>query len=467
MKKIIFLITILLSAIIPLTTNAKTEQFYASNYIPNVYFHKIKGNTKLYAQAQFIRKTSTNEPMYCIEPIILFENGSYESTINPNNLTEEQIMDISLYSHFGYGYNNQTEDKWYAATQVLIWRTIDPTMEFIITENKSPYAVKLYQTEINTIKQHATNYKKNLCFSNKKYTLVEGESLILKDTNKVLKYYKYNNKNIKQDESTIEINNLSTGNHKIIFTKEHNLYNKHPLFYTNPSNQDLLEIGDPAKSTETIEINVVNTNIEIIKEDLETVFPQGDTSFNGTEFVIRNKSHDIVKKITLEDSKINIKNLPFGEYYIQETKSTTGYNLNNENHYFTLDENNLNKLIIIKNKAIKTKLIIKKEYGTDNNFIPEKNISFNIFHKENLIKTIITNEEGIAEIDLPYGKYKIYQLTTTEGYEKIKPIEIEINNNKAITLNLKDYKINVPNTKTNIIKQILLKIINIICGKNY
>ena len=58
MKKIIFLITILLSAIIPLTTSAKTEQFYASNYIPNVYFHKIKGNTKLYAQAQFINSNS-------------------------------------------------------------------------------------------------------------------------------------------------------------------------------------------------------------------------------------------------------------------------------------------------------------------------------------------------------------------------------------------------------------------------
>lgn len=467
MKKIIFLITILLSTIIPLTTDAKSEQFYASNYIPNVYFHKIKGNTKLYAQAQFIRKVSTNEPVYCIEPIILFEDGSYESTINPNNLTEEQIMDISLYSHFGYGYNNQTEDKWYAATQVLIWRTIDPTMEFIITENKSPYAVKIYQTEINTIKQHATNYKKKLSFSNKKYTIVEGETLILKDTNKVLKYYNYNNKSIKQEDSTIELNDLSTGNYKIIFTKEHNLYNKHPLFYTNPSNQDLLEIGDPTPTTESIEINVVNTNIEIIKEDLETIFPQGNTTFKGTEFVIRNKNHEIIKKITLEDSKINIKNLPFGEYYIQETKQTPGYELNNENHYFTLDENNLNKQVIIKNKIIKTKLTIKKEYGTENNFKPEKNISFNIFYENELIKTIITNEEGIAEIELPYGKYKIYQLTTTEGYEKIKPIEIEINNKEEIKLNLKDYKINVPNTKTSFFKQLLLKIINTICGKKY
>ena len=125
------------------------------------------------------------------------------------------------------------------------------------------------------------------------------------------------------------------------------------------------------------------------------------------------------------------------------------------------------KQVIIKNKVIKTKLTIKKEYGTENNFKPEKNISFNIFYENELIKTIITNEKGIAEIELPYGKYKIYQLTTTEGYEKIKPIEIEINNKEEIKLNLKDYKINVPNTKTNFFKQIILKIINTICGKKY
>lgn len=467
MKKIIFLITILLSTIIPLKTHAKSEAFYASNYIPNVYFHKIKGNTQLYAQAQYIRKTSTNEPVYCIEPIVLFENGTYNTTTTPLSLTKEQIMDISLYSHFGYGYKNQTEDKWYAATQVLIWRTIDPTMEFIITENKSPYATKIYQAEINTIKKHATNYKKNLSFTNQKYTIIEGEELLLKDTNKVLEFYNYNNEHITKEENTIKINNLPVGIHTITFTKEHNLYNKHTVFYTNPSNQDLIEIGDPTKTQESIEINVVNTNLEIIKEDYETVFPQGNTTFKGTELIIRTKTHDIVKKIILEDSNLTIKNLPFGEYYIQETKSTTGYELNNQKYYFTFDENNLNKQIKITNKAIKSKLTINKTYGTENTFLPEPNISFNIFLNDELIKTIMTNEKGIAEIELPYGKYKIYQLTTTEGYEKIKPIEIEINSKEPINLHLKDYKINVPNTKTNIFKQIINKIIEYLCGRKY
>ena len=66
----------------------------------------------------------------------------------------------------------------------------------------------------------------------------------------------------------------------------------------------------------------------------------------------------------------------------------------------------------------------------------------------NLIKTIITNEKGIAEITLPYGKYKLTQLTTTEGYQKITPIQFEIVNDSEIFYELKDYKIPVPNTST-------------------
>ena len=41
-----------------------------------------------------------------------------------------------------------------------------------------------------------------------------------------------------------------------------------------------------------------------------------------------------------------------------------------------------------------------------------------MYDKDNkLVKTIKTNNEGEAEIILPYGTYTIKQLTTTEGYE--------------------------------------------------
>ena len=91
----------------------------------------------------------------------------------------------------------------------------------------------------------------------------------------------------------------------------------------------------------------------------------------------------------------------------------------------------------------------------------EPNITFEIYDKDNkLVKSIITDENGIAKITLPYGHYKVVQANTTNGYTKIKPFTIFINNiNKDYHYTINDYKIKeeipnetisieVPNTST-------------------
>ena len=73
-------------------------------------------------KARFFRKSDTGEAAYCIEPFTFFnENSTYESTLNPYNLSQEQKMRIERIAHFGYGYKNHTDAKWYAITQMMIW----------------------------------------------------------------------------------------------------------------------------------------------------------------------------------------------------------------------------------------------------------------------------------------------------------------------------------------------------------
>ena len=120
--------------------------------------------------------------------------------------------------------------------------------------------------------------------------------------------------------------------------------------------------------------------------------------------------------------------------------------------------------IVLENKVIEKKIVIKKEYGEGNYFLKEKNIFFNIINnKGEIINTITTNEEGIAEITLPFGEYQIIQVNTTEGYSKIDPMLIKITDDKEEIIELKDYKIAVPNTHTEniwyLILQLLLQII--------
>ena len=69
-----------------------------------------------------------------------------------------------------------------------------------------------------------------------------------------------------------------------------------------------------------------------------------------------------------------------------------------------------------------------------------------VVEEDNLIKTIITDKNGKASIILQYGKYTIKQMTTTEGFEKIEPIELDIKDTKKEEFTLKDYKIPVPDT---------------------
>ena len=67
-------------------------------------------------------------------------------------------------------------------------------------------------------------------------------------------------------------------------------------------------------------------------------------------------------------------------------------------------------------------------YGVPNSIIED----VRRFIPNEFIKTIETDEKGTISIKLPYGKYIIKQLTTTEGYQKIEPIEFEIKNNEEI-----------------------------------
>ena len=56
--------------------------------------------------------------------------------------------------------------------------------------------------------------------------------------------------------------------------------------------------------------------------------------------------------------------------------------------------------------------------------------------------------------------YKFIQLNSSTGYSKVEPFYIEINNNIPESIELKDYKIPVPNTSTN--KKSILYIIYLI-----
>ena len=168
-----------------------------------------------------------------------------------------------------------------------------------------------------------------------------------------------------------------------------------------------------------------------------------------------------IKDLVIKNNQSIIKNINFGKYYLKETTPGIGYLLNDKIYEINITEKNTHQEIIVENKVIEKKITIEKKYGDNYILKNEKNISFDIYnYLDEKINTITTNEEGIAEITLPYGEYKIVQINSTEGYQKIDPITIKIDNTENEKIELKDMKIPVPNTHTD--NTLLLEIIKLL-----
>src|SRR5699024_6366372 len=148
-----------------------------------------------------------------------------EETITPSNLTASQKEQISLIAYFGYGYKNHTDTKWYAITQFMIWKAADPTGNFYFTDGLNGPRITAYTNEMNEINNLINNYKKQTSLNNKTYTLLEGESLSVTDTNNVLSNYKSSNPNFIISGNKLTSSSLTEGVYQIDLIREENYHN--------------------------------------------------------------------------------------------------------------------------------------------------------------------------------------------------------------------------------------------------
>lgn len=470
MKKIKIFLIIIICILLKLNINVYAEQttFYEGEYIPGIWMNKVKNNTIYYQTARFFRQSGTNNFAYCIEPFEMFnENNIYVSTLTPYNLTEQQRTRISLIAHFGYGYYNHYETKWYAITQMMIWQESDPSGKYYFTDKLNGKRIDIFTNEMNEINNLINNYNTNPSITNETYNIVEDEQIIINDNNNVINNYIVDNykDNIIIKDNKIIINNLKENNYQINLSRNDNFYNKPIIFYENNNTQNLVETGDINKNI-SFNINVKKTQIEITKidKDTKTTIPSGEGQLENTTYkVYDNKMNEITKIIIDENMKGKIDNLLYGKYYIKEDTPGIGYQLDNNIYEIDLNKNNNIKKLILENEIIKKEIIINKLYGDEVNMNNESNILFEIYDINNiLINTIKTDINGKAIITLPYGTYTIKQINTTEGYNKSNDITINIKDTEKETINIYDYKIKVPNTKIKDNKNIFIIIITIL-----
>ncbi len=135
-------------------------------------------------------------------------------------------------------------------------------------------------------------------------------------------------------------------------------------------------------------------------------------------------------KIGEDCSALSKKNLPLGNYYLQEIKAPKGYKLDLEKHYFSVTTQNVSNLIsvVLTEEVYDAKVKLYKNYSSFDQLLKEENAIFEILSKKDnkVIATLTTNEEGYAEITLLYGDYILRQVAGKEGYHFTEDIEFSI-----------------------------------------
>ena len=475
MKKILLFLTIsfiyLLGAV---SVNASSDSFYEAEYIDNIYMVRYDRTTqtKYYQKARVYKRTSDGKLAYCLQPFTKFNpnNNTYETVGSYPDINAETLKRISDIVGFGYGYKNHTDLKWYAITQLMIWQAVEPNNDFYFTDTLNGNRINPYDAEIAEINNLIKESQILPSFSNQTFYGIVNKPINITDSNNTFINYRIipvDNLSVEKTNNSLTVNGKKKGCYEMPYVRYFGSDGP-VLFYYNPNSQHLATVGSPnnIESKVTFCFKELNLKIKKIDKDTGTIESSGEAYLKDTIFTLYNEKMEKITDLTLDENmeakvSSNEFDLNYGKYYLKETKTGTGYLPNDKVYEINFTTNNTDIELIVENKVIEKEVVIKKLYGNGKLMLAEPDITFDIYDKDgNLVKSITTDQNGLAKITLPYGHYKIVQSNTTEGYTMIKPFTIFINDiNKDYYYTINDYKIpekppeetisiEVPNTST-------------------
>lgn len=420
---------------------AKTNRIELGDVIPNIRLHlktpTIEKNKNIFK----IVNRDTNELVYCIEPGVVLQNGSYTEyqDINsfPITLSSDDWEAISTIAYFGYQYQDRTDIKWYVITQVMIWEYLlkDKGEIYFIDENNQK--ISLFQEEKNMILKDIQAKDKIPSFAQKEYdgvpeyTIKLNDELVLDDENNVLdQYHVFSNNSllkpiVTKQQISISANYPVTGDIILTYRKDVDT-NQFPKLFYSASSQTVMSRGKISLPVSFTHIKVLYPSLEIKKTDADSSIPLA-----GVKYGIYYENGDLYDIVTTNQEGIAyLEEIYFDHYYLEEIEAPYGYELNDEKIYFEVKDEDIQ--LEIKNSKIKKTVVIEKYLETINGeYILEPNASFSIYNiaTNELVMETKTNELGKISISLPYGTYRITQNSGADGYQFICDKTIVIDEN--------------------------------------
>ena len=440
MKKILIFLTILGGSLFSFLPNvfAQTVQFYEADHIPTAFVVREKNGIHYYQQGRFFKRKDNYQIGYCLQPFNDFSaDASYEIQEKLNSLDDETIRKLKETVAFGYPIATM-DPVYYVATQLRIWKIVEPEYDYYFTDGLNGPRTDKYDHFFDLLDRDIETYTKP-SFNNQAYkTTTNGDVQVEMPTNERYEDVIQTDISYERNGNTVTFKNIPKGTHTIQVTRKFKKRTNTPiLFYYHATSQLLMTIGDLEDMQFSFTIEATDTSIHVVKIDKDTKskIASGDASLMGASLELFDSQNKKIATVTLDKNleatisvqEGNVDYLPFGTYTLKEVKAGKGYLINQQGIQVTIDEKNPHVEVKFENQVIQNQVTIQKYFGDQQILKGEANIIFEIYNQKNeLVKTIVTNQEGLATFSLPYGTYKVHQKTTTEGYKKVDDFQIQV-----------------------------------------
>ena len=418
---------------------------------------------------------------YCIQPGIPEGDNYQTGNLDSYNISNEQKERIMLIAYYGYDYPGHQTTEYRAATQALLWETINANQTVFSSQRWAQGNIHDVSAQRNEIERLVRNHYVRPSFNGTKIEAKVGSEVTLTDTNNVLSNYYVSASNgaeVRIDGNKLIVKPTKIGKVTLQFKKR--LYtDREYLVYYSSGKQTMMSSGvvDPALSVMNIES--LGGKVEFTKQDRDnkSTTPSGEATLEGAVYGVYDAETDslIAKVTTGKDGKGKLEHLPaFKKYYLKELYPSKGYELDTNKYAFESSLENIDNEITVNEKVINRDVEITKVYAIDKSKImtPEPNVEFGFYNnKGELFTKATTDKNGKLTINLVYGSYTVKQLTTSKDTTKVDDFNLEVKDsgntiyytisNAKITAKLKVVKIDKDTKKVIKRSNICFKIFNL------
>ncbi|MGH1248644.1 SpaA isopeptide-forming pilin-related protein [Bacillus paranthracis] len=162
------------------------------------------------------------------------------------------------------------------------------------------------------------------------------------------------------------------------------------------------------------------------------------------KFDVIDKENNVVDTVTTNEKGIaEVKDLPFGDYFVKEISAPEGYIKVDTPVKVTIDNTNIIEFVMKNTKKVENgQFKLLKKDSESGQLLP--GAKFDVIDKDgNVVETIITDDKGEAlSKQLPVGTYTLKEIEAPKGYElSSSSVSVDVEAHKIVTIDVVNKKI--------------------------